>query len=500
MSDPEEAEARIEVLADRLGISLSVAERADFAEIVDEAATAIDEYRPPSFPAPGRADVERPPGRPGDDELDAWITRFTVDGGDGPLSTIRIGLKDSVAMAGYPMTCGSTFLRDFEPSFDATVVRRLLAAGATIVGKTNMEAFAWSGSSDISDFGTVPNPHDRSVLAGGSSSGSAAAVAVGDCEAAIGTDQGGSIRIPSAWCGIVGLKPTHGLVPYTGIYPLDPTIDHVGPMARNVETTARVLSAIAGEDERNGIRLDPRQPRGVAGEEYAADLDADPGDFRIGVLEEGFGWAASDGTIDETVRSTVDDLADRGATVERVSIPDHREVLSLIGPLETQGGHRTVLENGVPTHQDGWYWTELVRESRSRMGSRAEELPATAKQSLLLGEYLRENHGVEPYAECKNAILGLRRAYDRLLSDLDALAMPTVPMGPYERDESLSRRDRLDRIVENHRNTATFDHTHHPALSVPCGRIDGIPVGIQLVGSFFDERSLFRIGRSIERL
>ena len=493
-------EADIETLAERLGVPLSDDERADFAALVDAGAAEADEYRPPSFPTPGRADVDRPEGRDSDDDSNVWITRFRLDGGDGPLSGVRIGLKDNIAVADYPMTCGSTLLSDFEPSFDATIVQRLLDAGGTIVGKTNMEAFAWSGSSDISDFGTVRNPHDPAFLSGGSSSGSAAAVAANDCEAAIGGDQGGSIRIPSAWCGIVGLKPTHGLVPYTGIYPLDPTIDHAGPMARDVETAAKLLTAIAGEDRRDGIRLDPRQPRGVAGEEYASDLDASPETFSVGVLEEGFGWESSGPEIDATVRATIDDLEERGVTVDRVSVPDHRDVLSLISILETQGGYRTVAEDAVPTQQDGWYWTELARTIRSRVEANPEALPPTTKQALLFGEYLISEYGVAPYGDAKNAMLGLRRAYDSALAERDALVMPTVPMAPYEHDEDLGRRGRLARIVENHRNTATFDHTHHPALSVPCGSVEGLPVGIQLVGSQFDERTLLRIGRLVESL
>jgi amidase len=152
-----------------------------------------------------------------------------------------------------------------------------------------MGAFAWSGFSDTSDYGTVHNPHDLAYLAGGSSSASVSAIAVSDCDAALGGDQGGSICIPSAWCGIVELKPTHGLVPYTGMYPLDPTIDHVGPMAADLGTAGEVRSTIAGEELHEGVRLDSRQPWGVSSDDYRAEMSADTNVFTFGVLEEGFG-------------------------------------------------------------------------------------------------------------------------------------------------------------------------------------------------------------------
>lgn len=500
MTDTKVSEATIEALAQRLEISLSSEECADFATLVEREAAGVASYRPPSFSLPDPVSIDRSERRPADGEQNIWITRFDLESNDGPLSGLRIGVKDNIAVAGYPMTCGSSVLDEFEPTIDATVVRRLLQAGARLVGKTNMEAFAWSGSSDISDYGTVPNPYDSGHLAGGSSSGSAAAVAVGDCEATLGGDQGGSIRIPSAWCGVVGLKPTHGLVPYTGVYPLDPTIDHVGPIATNVETTAKVLSSIAGEDRHEGIRLDSRQPPGVSGDDYQADLGADPGEFTIGVLAEGFGWDAADPGVEESVRNTIAALETAGVTVETVSVPAHRDTLSLIAALETQGGHRTVAEDGVPTHRDGWYWTELARSVRSATEQRADQLPPTVKGAALLGEYLVNEHGIEPYADAKNAVLGLRQAYNRTLAERDALVMPTVPMKPFERDDDMDRLGRLARIVENHRNTASFDHTHHPALSVPCGRVDGLPVGIQLVGSSFDERTLLALGEVVESI
>jgi len=195
----------------------------------------------------------------GDDPYNAFVTRCEIVGADGgPLAGVTVGIKDNIAVAGVEMTCGSRVFAGYRPRRDATVVTRLLAAGATVVGKTAMDDMAVSGTGEVSATGPVLNPHDTDYLAGGSSGGSAAAVAAGQVDLALGTDQAGSVRIPAAWCGCVGLKPTHGLVPYTGVTPLGHTYDHVGPLARTVEDCARALSVLAGPADR-----DPRQGAGV---------------------------------------------------------------------------------------------------------------------------------------------------------------------------------------------------------------------------------------------
>jgi amidase len=246
--------------------------------------------------------------------------------------------------------------------------------------------------------------------------------------------------------------------------------------------------------------MDARQPRGVSAAPYVDALDEGVDDLTVGVLEEGFDWPAGNPRVDETVHGVIDDLAARGATVESVSVDFHRDILSLLTPLEIQGGTRTMEEGGVGTHHTGWYWTDLVDAVESRTRSRTDELPPTAKGSLLVGTYLAETFGIEFYAKAKNIVLELERQLTAHLDRCDALVMPTIPTLPFERDDSLGRTERLGRIVENHRNTATFDHTHHPALTVPCGSVDGLPVGLQVVGSHLDEATLFAVGAAVERL
>src|SRR5437763_9580848 len=227
---------------------------------------------------------------------------------EGPLAGRRVAVKDNIALAGLPMMNGSQTVAGFVPRRDATVVTRLLDAGATIAGKAVCEDLCFSGGSHTSRTGPVRNPWDRSRTAGGSSSGSAALVASGGADLALGGDQGGSIRIPSAFCGTVGHKPTHGLVPYTGAFPIENTLDHLGPITRTVRDAALMLGVLAGPDG-----LDPRQRAGRAAQDYLAGLDGGLAGITVGVLEEGFGHPGlSLPESDETVRAAIGVLAAAG--------------------------------------------------------------------------------------------------------------------------------------------------------------------------------------------
>src|SRR5499427_5045935 len=245
-----------------LGFDLTATEaRMIQARMMDTIAAleAFDELRVEERGLPLRFPDRDPGARPSESEdpVGAFIRRCRVKGADtGPLAGKTVGLKDHVALAGVPLTFSSHMMDGYVPDFDATIVTRLLDAGATIVGKLKMEEFSWGGPglSGVGDYGRPLNPHNREHVTGGSSSGSGAAVAGGAVDIALGGDQGGSIRLPAAWCGIVGLMPTHGLVPHSGVFGLEPTIDYVGPMARTVDEVAIALQCVAGRDG-----YDPRQ-------------------------------------------------------------------------------------------------------------------------------------------------------------------------------------------------------------------------------------------------
>lgn len=496
-------EAIAEIAAER-GLTLDDSRLSDYGRLVNATLETIEELYAPDGDSirPDVHPADRPTGyRPGPDEdlHNAWITRCRVEGAaDGPLAGMAVGLKDNIALAGYPLTAGSAVLEGFVPEIDATVVRRLLDAGATITGKNNMESLAHSGAGDVSDFGTVTNPHDDRYLAGGSSSGCAAAVATGECDLAIGTDQMGSVRIPASWCGIVGLKPTFGLIPYTGTIPLEPSFDHLGPMARTVKDVAIALEALAGEDIRDGVSMDSRQPRGIESEPYAADLQREVEGMTVGVLDEGFGWEFGDPAVDEAVRDAVARFEDLGAEITSASAPLHRRGLPICIAQVIQGADRIREEDGIGTTHRGWQWSDLARTLREYTRTRADRLPPTVVAATITAVHLRREHGIEPYARARNLANAAARGYDRHLASCDVLVLPTTPIGPYERDESTDHVDKRLGRPPIAANTGLFDLTGHPAISVPCATAHGLPVGVMLVGSRFNERRLLQVADAFE--
>src|SRR5213594_4245242 len=273
--------AQVRVLADDLGMTLSDDDVASFLALMAGSIAAYDaiEAMPDYVPA---VTYPRTPGyRPegAENRYNAWYVKTTVKGAPtGRLAAKTIVLKDNVCLAGVPMMNGASTLEGYVPDLDATIVTRILDAGGTIVGKAHCEYFCFSGGSHTCAAGPVLNPRKIGYSAGGSSSGSAALVAAGEVDMAIGGDQGGSIRIPSCWCGVYGLKPTYGLVPYTGIFPIELTLDHAGPIAGSVEDVALLLEAIAGPDG-----LDPRQANVPDPEAYSKALTGDLSGLRIGV-------------------------------------------------------------------------------------------------------------------------------------------------------------------------------------------------------------------------
>jgi amidase len=311
--------------------------------------------------------------RPDENLLNAWYWRCSIRGAaSGPLAGKRVAIKDNVCVAGVPMMNGAAVLESYVPEADATIVTRILEAGGEIVGKAVCEHLCFSGSSFTSDTGPVRNPHDPAFSAGGSSSGSAALVVAGECDMAIGGDQGGSIRIPTAWCGAYGLKPTYGLVPYTGGFPIELTLDHLGPIAASVRDTALLLEAIAGEDG-----LDPRQ-RDVRVDGYVASLDRGATGLRVGVVREGFGWEGlSEPDVDEAVRAAAGRFAGLGATVREVSVPMHLDGIHVWNAIAVEGAAMLMVRgNAMGTNWKGHYTTSLL-DAYARADRHAQTISPT---------------------------------------------------------------------------------------------------------------------------
>jgi amidase len=498
---PRPGPEELQELAASWGFTVSAEEEAELLKVAEGVLQAFDllESQPQARVEPVAA--VRDPGRapePDEDPLNALVRvcRVRADGAEGVLSGMRLGVKDAIAIAGIPLTCGSRALEGFTPSEDSVVVDRILRAGGEIVGITNMDDLAFSGGGESSWYGPTLNPWDGTRSAGGSSSGSAAALFYDGFDVSLGGDQGGSIRAPASWCGVLGLKPTHGLVPYVGIAGIDQTLDHCGPMGRTAADVAALLQAIAGKDD-----ADPRQ-RDVPDSDYigaVADADDDLRGVRLGIVDEGFsaGVDAEPATA-EAVRGAVERLRELGAEPVDVSLREHLQAsgIAFAGFVE---GMTNLLETGG--NGIGWrgrYWEDLAPAFARGLTEHAQDLSAQVKLTMIAGRWLRRHYAGAIYAKAQNLRPWLRAAHDRALAEVDVLLLPTTPWRAHSLSE-VPLADRVFRGWQNLANTIPTDMTGHPAISLPLAEADGLPVGVMLVGRQFDDLRLLSIAATCER-
>ena len=386
---------------------------------------------------------------------------------DGPLAGVPIALKDLFDTAGVRTTAGSKFFSDRVPDRDAVVVQKLRSAGAVLLGKLNMHEWALGVTNDNPHYGACHNPWALDRITGGSSGGSAAALAAGMCFATLGSDTGGSIRIPASLCGVVGLKPTYGRVSLRGVVPLSWSLDHAGPMARRVSDVALVLEVIAGPD-----RADPGSVD-VASDNYTARLEDGISGWRIGVVaDESLGDVDPD--VRALVRKAVDALASVGARIEAFAAPELSDAARLNGLMTTADAaafHRERLESAP-----GDFGPDVL--ARLRRGAA---------------------YGAIDYADARRQQTMLRRTFSSWFVEhegmFDAVVLPTTPcVAP-----RIAGLDAVATAPVLTRLTAPFNFTGLPAMSVPCGVApDGLPVGLQIVGAPWAERRVLRVGRAYE--
>jgi len=484
-------------LVSDLHMQMSDAELVEYMQLMEDTFAAYDRVHalPDNLP---EVKYPRTPGRrpqPEENPLNAWYVKSEVRGSPtGPLAGKQVVLKDNVCLAGVPMMNGASTLEGYTPDVDATIVTRILDAGGTIVGKAHCEYFCLSGGSHTNATGPVHNPYKMGHTSGGSSSGSGALVGSGEVAMAIGGDQGGSIRMPAAFCGCYGMKPTHGLVPYTGVMPIEPSIDHTGPMTTTVADNALLLEVLAGADG-----LDPRQYNPIV-DRYTAALGQGVAGLRIGVVEEGFGHANSEAEVDQKVRAAAQSFADLGASVESVSIPMHLDGPAIWTPIALEGLTDTMMHgNGFGTGWEGLYVTSLL-DSHANWRARADELSRSLKISMFVGQYMLQHHRGHYYAKAQNLSRLLREAYDKEFARFDLLLMPTVPMtAPAIPPADAPLPLFIQRAFEMLSNTAPFDTTGHPAMSLPCGMSQGLPVGAMLVARHYNESAIYRAAAAFER-
>ncbi|HLB07391.1 MAG TPA: amidase [Alphaproteobacteria bacterium] len=488
----------IEIGAD-FGMTLSEEDARSFQGLIAGVLPSYarcDELVEPALPVKYPRDAGYRP-EPSENKYNAWYWKCEIKGKKGGvLAGTKVALKDNICLAGIPMMNGSRILEGYVPEQDASVVTRILDAGGTIAGKAACEDLCISGGSHTSALGMIKNPRKPTHSAGGSSAGSAALVAAGEIEMALGGDQGGSIRIPSAYCGVYGLKATHGLVPYTGIFPIELTLDHCGPMCDSVENVARLLSAIAGPDG-----LDPRQIN-VKTHDYLKALGKGAKGLKIAVVKEGFGRPESQAVVDQKVKAAAQRLKDAGATVKEVSAPMHLDGQHIWNLIAVQGLMMQMIKlNGFGMNWKGHYITSLADAYARSWRTRGDDFSETTKLCILLGEFLERNYHSHYYAKGQNLGRKLKAAYNAVLTDYDLLLMPTLPIcaTPLPKPDC-TREEYVARALEMIGNTCPFDVTGHPAMSVPCGLSkEGLPVGMMLVGKHFEEPTILRAAEAFER-
>lgn len=312
---------------------------------------------------------------------------------------------------------------------------------------------------------------------------------------ALGGDQGGSIRIPASWCGVYGLKATHGLVPYTGVFPIEVTIDHCGPMANNVADVALLLEAIAGQDG-----MDPRQYESTT-QDYVGALGQGIQGTKIAVLKEGFGRPESEEVTDAKVRDVLRHFEAAGATTTEVSVPMHTDGYHIWTSIIIDGSANQMIKgNGFGTSWYGHYVTSLMDAFARGWHSRPNDMSETVKLTLFMGEYIHRYYHGRYYAKSQNLKRALRQSYDDVLAEHDVIVMPTIPFRATEIPApDCSREEYVETALNMLGNTAPFDVSGHPAISVPCGMVDGLPVGLMIVGKRYDEATVLRVAEAFEQ-
>jgi aspartyl-tRNA(Asn)/glutamyl-tRNA(Gln) amidotransferase subunit A len=387
----------------------------------------------------------------------------------GPLHGVPVALKDIIYTRGVRTTMGSALYSGHVPDHSATVARKLDEAGSILIGKTNTHEFAYGPTGDRSYFGPTLNPHDAGRITGGSSGGSGAAVAANLCYGALGSDTGGSIRIPAALCGIVGMKPTFGRVSKSGVFPLSWSLDHIGPITRTVEDNALMLNVLTGHDPEDLYSVD------WPAEDFTRDLRRGLRGAVIGV-PTGFYFDHVDEEVGTRVREAIEVFRSLGARVREVEIPNL---------VDTLHAHRLILgAEAYAVHQE-------------RLENEPETFDEEVGERLMDGERLKAYR----YANARRRGVLATDEFDRALQGVDVLLTPTLPIVAteiWQREVGIGDYEESVRSALT-RFTGPTDLTGHPSLSVPCGTTaSGLPVGLQLIGRHFDEASLYRFGHAYE--
>ncbi|BFZ11768.1 hypothetical protein BsWGS_14807 [Bradybaena similaris] len=477
---------QVQAITDRVNDAL------DALKSLDTMCDPVPEVRYPRTPG------YRP--KPEDRFGNAWVWRCDIAGAvSGKLFGKTVAIKDNTAVAGVPMSNGSQLLEGYMPEYDASVVTRVLDAGGRIVGKSACDDFCLGAMGFSSVDGYICNPELPEYRIGGSSGGSAVLVAAGQVDFAIGADHSGSVRAPAAWTGTVGLKPTYGIVPYTGVVSVEPTVDHVGSITRNVTDCALFLEVIAGNDS-----LDGRQAVSIEVPDYSKLLEVNMTGKIIGVLHEGFETCVPE--TQEAVKAFLATVAQVGFVMKDVSVPLHLNALNLITAITIQGGQTMFQTGSSGQFLQGFYSTSLEKAVRQGLQTSAEMLAPGIKFHTMAGEFVTRRYGNHYYCKARNITLELTYQYEEVLRHCDVIVMPTLPhtatnFPQTKNSEADSLKAYLEESTDLLINTVAANLTGHPALSLPLGKLgDGRTDSLMIVGRKYDELTVLQVARALEKI
>lgn len=406
-------------------------------------------------------------------------------GHDGPLAGIPIAIKDNISTKGIKTTCASKILTGYIPPYDAHVIEKLKNAGAIIIGKTNMDEFAMGSSTETSFYGPTLNPWDMTRVPGGSSGGSAAAVAGGEAPLSLGSDTGGSVRCPASFCGVVGLKPTYGVISRYGLISYANSLEQIGPFASSVRDVATLFDVIAGHD--------PRDSTSVKREgNFSSALENDVNGLKIGIPEEYFGEGI-DRNVEKSVRDAINTLEELGATSREVKMPHTKYALSayyIIAMSEASSNLARFdgIRYGLRTEDHDWHTTF----SHVRADGFGDEV----KRRILLGTYaLSAGYLDKYYLKALKIRTLIKQDFERAFKDADVLIAPTMPYPAFKIGEKID--DPISLYLADV-ETVPINLAGVPSISIPCGSSGGLPIGMQVIGKHFDEAAILRTAYTFE--